>query len=204
MYIKYVHENVHKICTWKCTFMYIKHIHENVHKICTCKKNMRFKMAVIHLICSENLKKMYASIVGDMSKSLRKHMEAVVNSPNDPLGEKNIELAKLEIEKYVRVISEAQTKLQKSRAIIKNYEFSRLNQEEKRIKNEKEKLEKAHTCINCGLTITGKSMNFPKGIVCYDCFRADGVEKGRNWGLKKSTEKKEADLKTNPIEVTAE
>jgi len=121
----------------------------------------------------DKAKALQINISGEFQKFLEKMVmtyESDVEGINLELL--NIELAKLKTNK-MKIDMELQSKL-RTKEMLENIIKQK---DEERLKQEKEAIENAKKCINCGRTIEegNTSHKFGKGIVCHSCFMsADG------------------------------
>jgi hypothetical protein len=65
--------------------------------------------------------------------------------------------------------------------LIESYEKLQLEEEQTRLKDEKDKIDNAARCSNCHNVIAGKHIGSKIGSICTACFMTYGQEKSREW-----------------------
>lgn len=138
-----------------------------------------------HALFDAQLYKDFVQIVGkgNITKSLTEYMQNVVATQNQDIEGIDIKLVNLEIEKLQKKISKLQSELQKQLQMKDKYEHLQQTAEEKRLLEEKQRIEAATKCINCGSFLEDgkKSHTFPKGNVCNGCFMSATGESIKRW-----------------------
>ena len=142
-------------------------------------------MGDFHAVFEPNVYKEFVQIVGkgNVTKSFQQYMMNVVATSKKDIGAINIQILTMEIERLQKksadIASELQTKLQ----IREKHETLVHNEEEKRLKKEKEHILSQKTCLNCQrvLSESEKRHTFKLGVVCNGCFMVDSSKKVGVW-----------------------
>lgn len=138
-----------------------------------------------HAVFDQTLYREYMNIVGkgNVARSITEYMQNVVAQQNQDIEGINIKLTILEIDKLQKKISKLQAELLQKTQIKEKYETLQKEAEEKRLIEEKDRIEASTKCINCGNFLEGdkKSHRFPKGNVCNGCFMSATGDSIKRW-----------------------
>lgn len=127
----------------------------------------------------ERAKKMNINISG----SLQEYLEMLIARESKDIDKINIELERRKLKKAKEEREDINLKIKEYETNIANYEEYIKKQEDKKLQEEKEKIELLKTCINCNKILEegNKRHEFPIGLICNVCFVNEGKENYKRW-----------------------
>ena len=118
----------------------------------------------------EDLKKQAKSLQINISGALNEYLETLVNRHNQDVGGINIELERRKLSKLQKQQGDLQASVNECLSIITVWEEKREQEQENRLKKEKELIEAQSKCTNCGNMIVSKVFNLGKDRLCKACY----------------------------------
>lgn len=142
------------------------------------------KRNVMINIDSETLERFDRAIgQGNRSEAISKYMETYSLTKDDDVDGINAEILRREITELNRGISDLQAQRESKQQVLDEYYRCRDEKEQQELQDQRDKLEAASKCINCGnfLDDRKKQHKFSKGNVCHACYLGMTGEDVKKW-----------------------
>lgn len=119
----------------------------------------------------------------NVSGAFNEFLEGLLAKYNEDVEGINIRLERIRITKLTNQLNHIQTQLKNGQSLIARWEKIQQDKEENKLQEEKETIENAMKCINCGKIMEEqmKSHKFNKGHVCHSCFMSASKESIKGW-----------------------
>jgi len=95
----------------------------------------------------------------------------------------NEQILEIELKKDEKELTKLQIKVAQQKELLAKIRMDRTKNEQARLEKEKERIEKAKRCHNCGNILSDKQKfhRFPKGNICNGCYLSCDKEQIRTW-----------------------
>jgi exonuclease VII large subunit len=127
----------------------------------------------------------FQAIVGyrNVSKRLESFMESVINNESDDHNDVDIQILRLELEESRKKLEKYQLEVASKQELLGKIESNMIQNEKKRLENEKQLAESLKRCLGCNDLLSGhnKTFQFTKGLVCRTCYRLATHDQIRQW-----------------------